>query len=165
MQNSSIYSFSNYLLLSISFSLCPNHSSFLLGDLRHSVEPNEVQTKLGSIILPTYVQVCLCLTPLLLLLLVWKQKINVSRIAVRWPFTSTFSLVWKLLCWHSHKHLSNIWYIPGSDPWWEHIGEQSTHRCCYSSSVKVQEGTLLLPTFPEKTRNIEKEETLWLFPP
>lgn len=60
-----MYSFNNYLLLSFSSSLAPNHLTFPLGDLRHSVDPNEVHSKLC----PTQdsIGMSMYLTPLFLL--------------------------------------------------------------------------------------------------
>lgn len=46
MQNSLMFSFNNVLLLSFSTSLAPNRLNFPLGDLRHSVDPNEVHSRL-----------------------------------------------------------------------------------------------------------------------
>lgn len=124
MQNSLIYSFNNYLLLSFSSSLAPNHLSFPLGHLRHSVDPNEVHSKL-------------CPTS------GFYRNVHVFDPFVPAPFSITVETRNKCEL-HStqtsnYRHICSSlktfqifpqafikqFYTQGSDPCWEHFGNKA----------------------------------------
>lgn len=151
-----MYSFNNYLLLSFSSSLAPSHLTFPLGDLRHSVDPNEVHSKL-------------CPTS------GFYRNVHVFDLFVPAPFSITVETRNKCKlhstqtsnCRHICSSLKTLQIFPqafikqlytqGSDPCWEHFGNKA-HTCAITEMLsKVQECALFCLFFQRVLERLRKK--------